>query len=58
MPQTYVISDFNGKEVVEPFYEKKLQTTNQKELRFEKVPKGKGDKVYVKWKRYDNFFNS
>ena len=24
----------------------------------EKVIKKKGDKLYVKWKRYDNYFNS
>ena len=30
VPQTYVISDFNGKEVVEPFYERKLQKNKSK----------------------------
>ena len=28
------------------------------EVRIEKVIKKKGDKVYVKWKGYDNSFNS
>ena len=37
---------------------KKLQKTNQKEFRMEKVIKKKGDKLYVKWKDYDNSFNS
>ena len=58
---TYNISDFNGKGIVGTFYEKELQKTkkkNQKELRIEKVIKRKGDKLYVKWKEYDNFFNS
>ena len=32
--------------------------TNQKEFRIEKVLKKKGDKLYVKWKGYDNSFNS
>ena len=32
--------------------------TNQKEFRIEKVIKRKGDKIYVKWKGYDNSFNS
>ena len=32
------------------YYEKGLQKTNQKELRFEKVIKRKDDKLYVKWK--------
>ena len=36
------------------FYEKELQKANQSELRVEKVIKRKGDKLYVKWKGYDN----
>ena len=40
------------------FYEKELQKTNQKEFRKEKVLKRKGDKLYIKWKGYDNSFNS
>ena len=32
--------------------------TNQKEFRIEKVIKRKGYKIYVKWKGYDNSFNS
>ena len=32
--------------------------TNQIEFRVEKVIKGKGDKLYVIWKGYDNFFDS
>ena len=31
---------------------------NQKEFRIEKVIKRKVDKFYVKWKGYDNSFNS
>ena len=52
------ISDLNGEEITESFYEKELQKTNQKEFSIEKVLKRKGDKLYVKWKRYDNSFNS
>ena len=40
------------------FYQKELQKTNQEEFRIEKVIKTKGDKMYVKWKGYDNSFNS
>ena len=40
------------------FYEKELQRTDQKEFRIEKVTKKKGDKLFVKWKGYDNSFNS
>ena len=58
MPWTFVISDFKGEEIVETFYEKEWQKTNQKEFRVEKVIKRKGDKLYVKWKGYNNSFNS
>ena len=37
----------NGEEITGPFYKKELQKLNQKELRFEKVIKRKGDKLYV-----------
>ena len=58
VPWKYVISDLNEKEIFGSFYERILQKTNQKEFRIEKVFKGKGDKLYVKWKGYDNSFNS
>ena len=58
VPWTYVISDLKGEEIVGSFNEKKLQKTNQKEFRFEKVIKRKGDKLYAKWKGYDISFNS
>ena len=58
VPWAYVINDFNGEEIIGTFYEKELQKTNQKELTIEKVIKRKGDKLYVKWKGYDNSFNS
>ena len=58
VPWTYVISDFNGEEVVGTFYEKELQKVNQKEFRGKKVLKRKGDELYVKWKSYNNFFTN
>ena len=58
VPWTYVINDLNGEEITGTFYENELQKTNQKEFRIEKVIKRKGDKLYVKWKGYDNSFNS
>ena len=58
VPWTYIICDLNGKEIIGTFYEKELQKTNQKEFRIGKVIKRKGDKLYVKWKGYDNSFNS
>ena len=46
------------KKLLEHFIKRELQKTNQKEFRKEKVLKKKGDKLYVKWKGYDNSFNS
>ena len=58
VPWTYVINDLNGEEIIGSLYEKDLQKTNQKESRTEKVIKKKGNRLYVKWKGYDNSFNS
>ena len=58
VPWTYVLNDLNGEKIIGPFYESELQKTDQKEFRIEKVLKKKGDKLYVKWKGYDNSFNS
>ena len=46
--------DLNGEEITGTFYEKELQKTSQEEFRIEKVIRRKGDKLYVKWKGYDN----
>ena len=35
-----------------------MEKANQKELTIEKVVKRKGDKLYVKWKGYNNSLNS
>ena len=58
--QTYVISDLNGEEIDADvtFFEKELQKTNQKKFRIEEVIKKKGNKLYVKWKVYDDSFNT
>ena len=56
MPWIYVISDLNGKEILEAFYEKELQKTNQTQLRI--VIKRKGDKLFVKLKGSDNSLTS
>ena len=52
VPWTCVFNDFNGEEIIETFYEKELQKTNQNEFRIEKVIKRKGNKLYVKWKQF------
>ena len=33
-----------------------MQRRNEKEFRIEKVVKKKGDKLFLKWKRYNNLF--
>ena len=58
VPWTYVISDLNGEEIIEIFYEKTPRKTNQEEFRVKKVIKKKGNKLYVKLRGYDNSFNS
>ena len=58
VPWTYVINDLDGEEITGTFYENELQKTNQQKFKIEKVTKKKGDKLYVKWKGYDNSFNS
>ena len=54
VPWKYVISDLNGEKITGSFYEKELQKTSQEKFRIKKVLKWKGDKLYVKWKEYDN----
>ena len=58
VPWAYAIDDLNGEEITGTFYEKELQKIDQQEFRIEKRNKKKGDKLYVKWKGYDNSFNS
>ena len=53
-PRAYVISDLNGGKIVGMFYEKELKKTNNS---VKKLIKRKGDKLHVKWKRYDICFN-
>ena len=58
VPWKYVIEDLNDEEIVGKFYVKELQKTNQTEFGVEKVIKKKGNKLFVKWKGYDNSYNS
>ena len=53
-----VINNLNGKEIIGTFYANELPKTNQQKFRIEKISKKKGNKLYVKWKGYDNSFNS
>ena len=58
VPWNYVNVGLNGEEIAGSFYEKELQKINQKEFRIEKILKRKRNKSYVKWKGYNNSFNS
>ena len=50
---TYVIEDVKGEEVVGTFTRRNFQRSIKKNLRGIK-----GNEFYVKWKGYDNSFNS
>ena len=54
----YLIESLNGEEVIGTFYKKELQKANKKGFRMEKIIKRKGNKLYVKWKGFDDYFNS
>ena len=58
IPWTIVINDLNREEIIGTFYEKELQSTKQQTFGIEKVIKKKGNELYVKWKSYNNSFNS
>ena len=45
-------------QLLEVVMKKNCKKKNHKEFRIEKVLKRKGDKLYVKWKGYDNSFNN
>ena len=48
------------KKLLERFKKKQIKSnsTNQTKFRNEKLIKQKGNKLYIKWKGYDNLFNS
>ena len=52
------MEDLNGEEIAWMYYEKELQKANQTEFRVEKVIKRRGDKLYLKWKGFDDLFNN
>ena len=55
VPRIYVFSNFNSEEIIGKFYEKELQKKNQPKFRIDKVIKRNGDKLFIKWKCYDNY---
>ena len=46
------------KKLLEGFMKTNCKKTNQKVFKTEKVIQRKGDKLYVKWKGYNNLFSS
>ena len=46
------------KKLLEGFTKRNWRKTNGKEFRVEKVIKRNSDKLYIKWKGYNNSFNS
>ena len=57
---TYQLKDMNNEIIRGQFYEKELQLTKNTtgEYIIEKILKTKNNKIYVKWRGYDNSFNS
>ena len=47
-----------AKRLLECFMKKNCKKKNQTRFRIENVIKRKSDKLYFKWKGYDNSFNS
>ena len=45
-------------QLLEVFMKMNWKKTSQEKFRIEKLIKGKGDKFYIKWKGYNNSFNS
>ena len=54
----YYLKDLNDEKLDGTFYEQELQKTNLTLYVIEKIIKAKNDKLFVKWRGYDNSFNS
>ena len=50
----YYLKDLNDEKLDGTFYEQELQKTNLTLCIFEKIIKTKNDKLFVKWRGYDN----
>ena len=53
-----LLNILNSEEIIGKFYEKEMEKTNRKEFKIEMIIKRKGNKLFVKGKRYENSFNS
>ena len=57
--RTCVTEDLNGEEIVGTLEEQELQKKKKKRLfSIKNVTEKKDEKMYIKWKGYDNSFNS
>ena len=54
----YYLKDLNDEKLDGTFYEQELQKTNLTLYVIEKIIKTKNDKLFVKWRGYNNLFNS
>ena len=55
----YYLKDLNNEKLQGTFYEQELQKSKQNDLyTIEKILKTNKDKIFVKWRGYDNSFNS
>ena len=57
-PITYILEDLQGEEIKGTFYEPELQKSKQQIYRIEKVIEEENGKSLVKWKGYNDKFNS
>ena len=58
-PVTYLIEDFQGQLIAGSFYEQELHNTSYPyEYNIEKIIKKRGNKLFVKWKGFDDSYNS
>ena len=54
----YYLKDLNDEKLDGTFYEQESQKTNLTLYVIEKIIKTKNDKLFVKWRGYNNSFNS
>ena len=58
IPVTYKITDYNGEEIQNSFYEQELRKTKQNTFKIEKIIKQQGNRSLVKWVGYHESFSS
>lgn len=56
LPPTYQLQDYNGKSIAVCFYSEEINKAN--DYLVEKIMRKNGNRVLVKWLRFDSFHNS